>query len=242
MISPRWRRRLFILLCVAVAFLLGSAAQEQLGVSFSVEGLQEFRRWVQSLGWCGPAVFVLLVVFRLFIGLSSHLVLILGGLAFGVTGGILWGCLGLLLSALVLFYLARLLGADWVRRRFGDQYTSMLERIQRVGAVAIFAITAHPVGLLTPAHLAAGLVGLSAGQFAAAVALAAPIRTAPYVFLGAAVLDLTGAQSLAIAAVMLVVFVLPLLSPKVRDWMWGGGGSHPINLAVEEDKGGSPND
>ncbi len=225
MISPRWKRRLWVLLFLAVAYLLGSTAQEQLGVSFTIEGLQEFRRWVQSLGWWGPAVFILLVVFRLFIGLSSHLVLILGGLALGVTGGVLWGSLGLVASALVLFYLARLLGADWVQRRFGEQYTSMLERIERVGVVAILAITAHPLGLLTPAHLAAGLVGLSAGPFAVAVTLAAPIRTAPYAFLGTAVMDLTGTQSLAIAGALLLAFVLPLLSPKVRGWVWGERGS-----------------
>ncbi len=223
--SPRWRRRLYVLLFLAAAFLLGSTAQEQLGVSFTVEGLQEFRRWVQSLGWWGPAVFILLMVFRLFIGLSSHLVLILGGLAFGVTGGILWGCLGLVVSALVLYYLARQLGADWAERRFGEQYTAMLERIRRVGAVAIFAITAHPIGLLTPAHLAAGTIGLGGRRFAVAVALAAPIRTIPFAFLGTAVLDLTVAQSLAIAGVLLLVFVLPLLSPRVRDWVRGGRGA-----------------
>lgn len=227
--SPRWKRRLHVVLFLTAAFLLGSTAQELLGVSFSIEGLREFRDWVQSLGWWGPGVFVLLVIFRLFIGLSSHLVLILGGLAFGATGGILWGCVGLVASGLVLFYLARLLGADWVQHRFGDQYTSTLPRIQRIGALAIFALTAHPVGLLTPAHLAAGLVGLSVGQFVAAVALAAPIRTAPYVFLGTAVLDLTAAQSLAIAAAFLIIFVLPLLNPKVRDWMRGTGRSPPMD-------------
>lgn len=221
MISPRWQRRLYVLLFLAIAFLMGSTAQEQLGISFTIEGLEAFRRWVESLGWWGPAVFILLVIIRLFIGLTSHLILILGGLAFGVTGGILWGSLGLLASAVVLFYLAQSLGVDWVQRRFGDQYTSMLERIQRVGAVAIFAITAHPVGLLTPAHLAAGLVGLNAGQFAVAVALAAPIRTAPYAFLGTAVLDLSAVESLAIAGLLLSVFVLPLLIPKVRGWVWG---------------------
>ncbi len=218
--SPRWRRRLLLLLFLAAAFLLGSTAQEQLGISFTIEGLEEFRRWVESLGWWGLAVFICLVVVRLFIGLSSHLILTLGGLAFGVTGDILWGSLGLVASALVLFYLAQLLGTDWVQRRVGGQYVSLMERIQRVGAVAIFAITAHPVGLLTPAHLAAGLVGLSAGPFAVAVMLAAPIRSAPYAFLGTAVLDLTLAQSLAIAGVLLLVFVLPLSIPKVRAWLW----------------------
>jgi uncharacterized membrane protein YdjX (TVP38/TMEM64 family) len=221
--SPRWRRRLYVLLFLTAAFLLGSAAQEQLGISFTIEGLEEFRRWVQSLGWWGPAVFVLLVIFRLFIGLSSHLILALGGLAFGIAGGILWGSLGLVASALVLFCLAQLLGADWVQRRFGDRYAAMLTRIERVGVIAIFAITAHPLGLLTPAHLAAGLAGLNAGPFFMAVTLAAPIRAAPYAFLGTAVLDLSAAQSLAIAGILLAVFALPLLSPKVRGWMWGGG-------------------
>ena len=87
--SPRWRRRLVIVAVIAVAFFLGSSAQDYLGISFSVEGLEAFRRWVADLGWLGPAVYILLVVFRLFIGLSSHLALILGGLAFGAVGGIL---------------------------------------------------------------------------------------------------------------------------------------------------------
>ena len=210
-----------MLLLLAVAFLIGSMMQEQLGISFSAEGLQDFRGWVQGLGWLGPGAFVLLVVFRLFIGLSSHIVLILGGLAFGVTGGVVWGCVGLFVSALVLYYLAQLFGVGWVERRFGEQHTFMLERVKRVGALAIFAITAHPVGLLTPAHLAAGVVDLGVARYSVAVALAAPIRTAPYVFLGTAILDLTLVQSLAIGGVMMVVFVVPLLSPKVRGWMWG---------------------
>ena len=121
----------------------------------------------------------------------------------------------------MLFYLSQLLGADWVERRFGNQYVSMLERIQRVGPIAIFAITAHPLGPLTPTHLAAGLMGLNVVQFALAVALAAPIRAVPFVFLGTAILDLTLVQSLAIAVAMLIVFALPMLSPKVRGWVWG---------------------
>lgn len=86
--SSPWRRRVIIVALVTAAYLLGSSAQEQLGISFSVEGLEQFRLWVQGLGWLEPAVFIGLVIIRLFIGLSSHLVLILGGLAFGVAGGI----------------------------------------------------------------------------------------------------------------------------------------------------------
>ena len=73
--SPRWRRRLIIVLILTAAFLLGSNAQEQLGISLSLEGLEQFRRWVQQSGWWAPAVYITLVIFRLFIGLSSHIVL-----------------------------------------------------------------------------------------------------------------------------------------------------------------------
>ena len=98
--SPRWRRSLYVVLFLVVAFLVGSSVQEQLGISFTIEGLEDFRLWVQELGWWGPAVYILLCIFRLFIGLSSHLVLILGGLTFGIAGGMIWGSAGLLLSAM----------------------------------------------------------------------------------------------------------------------------------------------
>ena len=218
-----WRRRLYVSGFLVLAFLVGSTAQEQLGISFSVEGLEAFRQWVQSLGWWGPVVFILLVIFRLFIGLSSHVILTLGGLAFGVTGGIVWGSIGIFCSALVLYYLAQQSGSDWVRRRFGNDYQLIIDRIERIGAMAIFAITAHPLGLLSPAHLAAGLAGLSPGGFATAVALSAPLRATPYAVLGTAVLDMTLAQSLWITAALLLVFALPLLIPSVRVWVWTTG-------------------
>jgi uncharacterized membrane protein YdjX (TVP38/TMEM64 family) len=101
----------------------------------------------------------------------------------------------------------------------------MLQRIQRVGAVDIFAITAHPIGLITPAHLAAAAIGLDARRFAVAVALAAPMRAIPYAFPGTAVQDLTVAQSLAIAGVLLLLLLLPLLSRRVRGWVRGGRGT-----------------
>lgn len=220
MISRRWRNGLLVLAFLVVAFSLGSAAQEQLGLSFSVEGLEKFRDWVTSLGWWGPVVFVLLVIFRLFIGLSSHLVLILGGLVFGALGGMLWGSLGLLISSLVLYGLAQFMGTEWIEKRFGHQYEAMLDRIHRVGALSVFVLTAHPFGMLTPTHIAAGMVKIKLLQFTIAVALAAPVRAVPFIFLGTAALDLTVAQSLMIAGGLLVLFAAPLLHPAVRQWLW----------------------
>ncbi|MEM9744421.1 MAG: VTT domain-containing protein [Pseudomonadota bacterium] len=147
--------------------------------------------------------------------------LILGGLAFGVAGGIVWGTLGLLASALVLLTLGRMLGTEWVEQRFGSQALRMLERVERMGLIVVFASTAHPLGPLTPVHLAAGIACLGTPGFAAAIAAACLIRSAPYAFLGTAILDMTVAQSLAIAAALAALLVVPLLYSRVRGWVLG---------------------
>ena len=140
----RWRRRFFFVAALAFALMIGRRAQEQLGIAFNLESLERFRPWVEGFRWLGPLVFVALVVSRLFIGLSSHLILITGGLAFGAVNGLMWGSIGLILSGFVLYLLLQMLCIAWVNRRFGAAYQSVLERIQRVGAIAIFAVTAHP--------------------------------------------------------------------------------------------------
>ena len=101
----------------------------------------------------------------------------------------------------------------------GAAYQSVLERIQRVGAIAIFALTAHPIGYLTTAYLPGGLVGLSATYFAVALNLAAPFEAAPCAFLGTAALDMSAMQSLTIAMAMISVFLLPLRNMRVRNWI-----------------------
>ena len=149
--------------------MIGKRAQKQLGIAFNLESLERFCPWVEGFGWLGPLVFVALVVSRLFIGLSSHLIFITGGPAFGAGNGIMWGSIGLILSGFVRYLLLQMLGIAWVNRRFGAAHQSVLERIQRVGAFSIFAVIAHPTRLLTPAHLAGGLVVIGAVYFAVAI-------------------------------------------------------------------------
>ena len=217
----KWRRSLLVLLAIAVAFALGALFQRQLGLSFSLEGLADFQQWVADLGWLGPAAFVTLVTFRHFIGLTSHVLLILGGLVFGALGGTVWGSLGLLVSSFLQLFAARLLGEDWVRPRLGERYANLGARIQRVGAGSIFVCSAHPVGPLTPVNLAAGLVRFPLWQFTVALVLGVPIRAAIFSMLGTAVLGLGLLELLAIAVALVGVFVLPLLIPSVRAWVFG---------------------
>ena len=217
----KWALSVGLALLVVAAFAVGSQVREQVGLSFSLEGLTELRHWVDGLGWYGPAVFVGLVTFRTFLLLSSHVVLILGGLVFGALGGTLWGALGLLTSALLQFVAARLLGDDWVRPRLDDRHAVLEDRVRRLGPVPVWAITAHPAGPQTPVNLAAGLVGLPVWEFALAVTLAAPLRAGAYSVLGTGILSWGLAASLAVGLGLVVLLFVPLLIPTARSWALG---------------------
>jgi uncharacterized membrane protein YdjX (TVP38/TMEM64 family) len=232
----KWALPVVLVLLGATAFAVGSQVHQQLGLSFSLEGLTDLRSWVDGLGWYGPAVFVGLVTFRIFLLLSSHVVLILGGLVFGALGGTLWGALGLVASALLQFVAARLLGDDWVRPRLDDRHAGLEDRVRRLGPAPVFAITAHPAGPQTPVNLVAGLVGLPFWEFAGAVALAAPLRAGAYAVLGTGILSWGVAASLAVGLGLVVLLFVPLLIPAVRSWVLGLE-SHPEARTVGSPRG-----
>jgi uncharacterized membrane protein YdjX (TVP38/TMEM64 family) len=216
----KWALTVVLGLLVLVAFVVGSEVRERMALS-SLEGFAELREWVQGFGWAGVAAFVGLVTFRGFLLLSSHVVLILGGLVFGALGGTLWGALGLIASALMQFLAARLLGDDWVRPRIGDRYASLQDRIHRLGPAPVWVLTAHPAGPQTPVNLTAGLVGLPIWGFALAVALGAPLRAGAYSVLGTGILSWGLATSLAVGVGFVVLMLLPLAFPTVRSWVLG---------------------
>jgi uncharacterized membrane protein YdjX (TVP38/TMEM64 family) len=216
-------RKLAVLGAVGLGlFFLGSSIRKELGFEFSLEGLAAVREWVEGLGWVGIAVFVGLVTFRSFLLLPSHVVLILGGLAFGALGGTLWGGLGLAGAALLWFGAARVMGDEWVRPRLGEKGRAIEERVRRAGPGVVWASTAHPAGPQTPVNLAAGLASMPFWEFALAILLSVPLRAALYSFLGASILSWGVGTFASVTLGLGALLLLPLAIPSVRVWVLGG--------------------
>ena len=216
-----------IVLATGLLFVAGSELRARLGVEFSLEGLERLRAWILGLGWRGPLAFTLLVTFRGFLFIPSHVVLILGGVVYGPLGGTAWGALGLILSALLQFGAARVLGDDWVQPRLGANGRAVEARLRRFGPGAVFLFTAHPLGLQTPVNLGAGLVAMNAWRFALALGLAAPLRAGVYATLGTSVVQWGASTSLGLALAFGVLVLLPLASPAVRRRVLGSSGKVP---------------
>jgi uncharacterized membrane protein YdjX (TVP38/TMEM64 family) len=209
----RWALPIALLLLVAAAFAAGVGLRSDLGIEWSVESV---RAWVLSLGVKAPVIFVGLVTFRQFLLLPSAVVLTAGGLLFGALAGAVLGGVGIVLSASLLFFLARLLGDGWVRPRMHARFPSFERRAETAGPLLIGLMTGHPMGVMTPFHLGAGVSGISWLAFVGVVLLTGPVRAASYALLGAHLLEVGSAGFWLASAAMLAVVLLPLAHPVVR--------------------------
>jgi uncharacterized membrane protein YdjX (TVP38/TMEM64 family) len=115
-----------------------------------------------------------------------------------------------------MFAIARWLGRDWVARHEGGRAQRLEERIHRLGPTVIGISTAHPIGVLTPFHCAAGLSALPVRAFALALVLGSPVRALAYAVFGAALTEPESPAFLATTVGLGAVTFLPLLIPGVR--------------------------
>jgi uncharacterized membrane protein YdjX (TVP38/TMEM64 family) len=171
---------------------------------------------VAEFGWKAPAIYVVLVIFRQFLAIPAMVLLTAAGLCFGaLTGGVL-GSIGILLSGVMKFSIARVVGRDVLRRWGGDYPRRIERRVGRLGPAAIALGTAYPISPMALLHWAAGLTPISLGAFIVALTLGAPVRAFAYAFFGQALVDV-GSGMFWIATVSLLgAIAIPFLIPSVR--------------------------
>ena len=214
--GSRTRRRLLVAAAVAIAVFVGWYVRVKTGIEWDVETA---RGLVEEMGFWAPGIFILLVTFRLIILVPSQVMLTVGGICFGFLWGTIYGAIGVTLSGLVAFGLARYWGGDALRKRVSPGLQQFLDvASRRTGALMVTIGTAYPVGPLTGYHIGAGLTCMSLSLFLSAVALGALIRATLFNFLGSRVAEL-GVRDAWPAFLLLAVLCLPLLHPGIRGWV-----------------------
>jgi uncharacterized membrane protein YdjX (TVP38/TMEM64 family) len=200
---------LVVVVCVAL--------RGTLGLDFDPASL---RRAVERMGVWAPLVYVGVVAFRVPLGLPSQLVLLGGGLVFGTAAGTLYGALGIVLSALVLFLASRWAGRDALEARLPDRLRPILEiAASPVGALFMALGTGYPLGPITMYHLIGGVTGMSLALFAVAVTLGGTIRAATFAFFGSSLLAGEFDLLLRAAGVLILSALVPLAFARPRAWL-----------------------
>jgi uncharacterized membrane protein YdjX (TVP38/TMEM64 family) len=210
---------LLLLGLVAVALLAGNAIRTQVGVN-SAESL---RASILSLGLWAPIAFTALVTFRQYLLLPSSLALAAGGVIFGAAWGGTLGGLGIALSAMQMFGIARGIARGWIRGFAGQRFQRFDSRAKVAGPFVVALITAHPMGILSPTHWAAGISSMPWKGFAVWIIPAAFIRAYIFAYLGSTLLDFGSKAFFTATGAVLAIALLPLLHPVVRQHVLGRG-------------------
>ena len=120
--STRWKKISLVL----VSMIAAIAFTVFLGKWFGAE-LPRFELWIQSLGWWGPAVFVVAFSILTLLQLPEFLLAIAGGVAFGLWEGTLVVSAANVVAALFAFFI--------YRRIFRNRFDHLLERHPKMKAV-----------------------------------------------------------------------------------------------------------
>lgn len=202
------------ILVLVVTFVIGGQwLRTELGLHPSVDAV---RAWADGLGWQAPAAFLGLVVVRQVILLPAVVLLTAGGFIFGGLLGTMLGGTGLIVSGFANFALARRLGDVMVP----GEWRPRLRRLTARGSapVMMFAglATMHPVGPLLAAHWTAGCSTIATSTFLLVIVPASYARAAALATFGSTLTEWGSPASLALAAALVAVVVVPLAIPSVR--------------------------
>ncbi len=180
----------------------------------------KLRDWVLGIGPAAAVVCILLVMFRLFVGLPSHVALLIPGLCFGATLGTVYATIGLLGSGIMVFLIARYSGRDLIEARTSERYMALMQNMTGVsGAVALTALMAYPLTPLLPTQTVIGMTPMRFAIYLVTIFFAAVIRSACYSFFGDSLVSGAAQPILQASALMVLVIGVPLLIPKSRAWL-----------------------
>lgn len=221
----RYAKEIRLLGAAVLLVALGRYAAVRAGLEWSPGSVREL---VGGLGGWGPVLFVGLVTFRQVILIPSQILLVAGGLCFGVAAGTAYGAAGLVISATLVFLLSRYVGKEAMLARIPDQLKPVLDAAGRRAGPALIAIgTGYPVGPLTAYHAGAGLTTMPVLAFVLAVAAGGLVRGLVFTYFGSAMVDGMGRQLLVAGFLLMLAAVLPLASPRARRWLLGRAVERP---------------
>ena len=152
-------------LVIVATFVLGRFVFD-IDLSVYEERLQSLRGSV----WGLPVVILIFTVASFF-GLPQWALITISVVAFGPTAGAIYSWIATLVSAMLNFWLADLLGRERLSRLTGPRLGNVLDRIKRNGLLWSFVVRLVPTGPFILVNMAAGVSSITTRSFFIGTAL-----------------------------------------------------------------------
>jgi uncharacterized membrane protein YdjX (TVP38/TMEM64 family) len=181
---------------------------------------RRIRNTIVALGPSGPIVFVALYTIRPLILFPANIFSTAGGLAFGTALGALYNYIGAVMSSILAFWVARLLGRDFIERLFGNRMKRFDLMMEKSGFSIVFYLRFFSP--FDPLSYACGLSKLKFGQYLIATMIPIIPGTIAYSYFGSSFSkieswhDLLSGNFLIPALVLIITLFIPLAVKKLR--------------------------
>ncbi len=210
----RWVTFLLVLTGVVVAVVY----RELLDVN-------AFKQWVQSAGFAGPLLFMLLYVLGTVFFFPGSVLTLAGGALFGPVLGSLYNLTAATIGGTISFLIARYLSSDWVSRKSGGRLKQIVEGVENEGWRFVAFVRLVPLFPFNLLNYALGLTRIKLLHYIVASFICMLPGSVAYTYLGYAgsaaiagdtsVAKLVQIGSIALALIAIVVF-LPRIISRLR--------------------------
>lgn len=204
------KKRFFKFLVLVLIGLITSYFSIRKGVRLTPE---TFRDYVVALGIAGPLIYTAIFIVRPLFLIPSIALFIGGGLAFGPIWGPLYASIGAVLGGTLGFWLARKLGADFVKSKL--KFGAGVIDNTRFSFSVVFLLSLIPVMPVTVINYGAGLSAMNFKTYITAHALGMTPRAFAYGFFGSTLLQV-GSPKFRAAAVILILLALITVYMRLR--------------------------
>lgn len=155
-----WRFVLFLLIiALGIAVILGTPIRDHL----TREAMVDFFAHVQDFWW-SPLVLLATFLVVSMLGLPVSPILLAGGIAFGAASGMIYNTLGLFLGATASYFMALLLGRDFVLHLAGSRLKQVELAFERKGFWPLVQVRFLPIPFAM-VNYGAALAGVKPHQF-----------------------------------------------------------------------------
>ncbi len=179
------------------------------GDIFAVSRLQALLAGLRQ-AWWAPLAHVAICIVVGSLGMPATPILVAGAAIFGAVWGTLWNWTGIVLASMAGFFLARLLGRDFVERIGGEKVKRAERLLHRRGLWPLMATRFLPIPF-SLVNAAAAVVGVRFGRFILASALGMLPPIAILTYFSAALLAAASGDRAAIVRQMLTVSMVAAL-------------------------------
>ncbi|TFE01992.1 TVP38/TMEM64 family protein [Jeotgalibacillus salarius] len=180
----------------------------------------DIQRWIQSIGWWGPMLFMTIYAFRPLILFPASILSIAGGLAFGAIFGFIYVMIGAVLSAIVAYLIARRFNHTFIKKIQDPRVQLVTTKMEEKGFLYVLLLRLAPLLNFDLVSYSAGLANVKLKAFTLATIIGILPGTFGYIFLGSSLAEGDIRIILLGLAFFAVVITIPIIfRKKMAVWL-----------------------